>query len=170
MWGPQGKKWGESGWKLVPCPPEPLVRAPSPILRPQRGARVNKGMSFTNLIQQAGATGWGEGRLPFVPVEFRCWVGRDSSPHHHPPPSRGHGQHTWGTGTPYPGLVKSEVPVSAGFLLLPLCLESGVSTFLSSPGGEELSLCKTEGQRGEPLNCCDIGNRCLDVQRGSASR
>ena len=67
-----------------------------------------------------------------------------------PPPSRGHSQHTWGTGTPYPGLVKSEAPVSASFLLLPLCLESGVSTFLSSPGGEELSLCKTEGQRGEP--------------------
>lgn len=107
---------------------------------------MNKGMSFTNLIQDAGATGRGEGHPPFVPVEFRCWVGRDSSPH--PIPSRGHSQHTWGRGTPYPGLVKSEAPVSAGFLLLPLCLESGVSTFLSSPGGEELSLCKTEGAKG----------------------
>lgn len=72
-------------------------------------------------------------------------------------------------GTPYPGLVKPEVHASAGFLLLPLCFESGVSAFLSSAGGEGLSLCKTGGQSGEPRNCCDVRNPCLGVQQGSTS-
>lgn len=49
-------------------------------------------------------------------------------------------------GTPYPGLVKPEVLCPAGFLLLPLCFKSGISAFLSSTGGEELSLCKVGGK------------------------
>lgn len=63
-------------------------------------------------------------------------------------------------GTPYPGLVKPEGH-GLSWLLAVSTSKSGVSAFLSSAGGEELSLCKFGGQRGEPLKCCDIRNQCL---------
>lgn len=91
---------------------------------------------------------------------------------HRPSPANGGmsahsgcGQHM---GSPYPDLVKPEV-WHLGWLLAASASKSGVSALLSSSGGEELSLCKVGGQRGEPLTRCDTRSQCLGAERGSAS-
>lgn len=86
--------------------------------------------------------------------------GQGLPPHTTPSPQQGALSAHVGHGHLFPGLVKPGAPALAGFSLLPLCLESGVSTFLSSPGGEALSLCKTEGQRSEPLRHRQPMPRC----------
>lgn len=72
-------------------------------------------------------------------------------------------------GTPYPGLVKPEVHFLSWLPAASTLLREWSFCFSLRHWGEELSLCKVGGQRGEPLNCCDIRNKCLGVQRGSTS-
>lgn len=155
------------------CPALPTFYPPLlPCVHPSSlpttaGARLNIATSFINLIQHKGRGD--EGHPGSVPMEFLVLGSQESPPY---PTSQvgawsthlGYGQCL---GTPYPGFGKPGFLAPASFLLLPLCFESGVSAIipLLEPGSSHCA--RLGGQRGETLNCCDIRNGCLGVERGS---